>query len=285
MTSDDELARQEAEAAALNSDLEMAQEAAEAQTASGRFYRTQIRALNDDILRASNTWRALRRISGVGLVITVTLAVLGFGLMVLLDRLGFSDEHPATVTAALLTGLSAIPAALTFILWTVLRDVHLMSMRRAGWRLTRPGTPGGEAMVALYRSWWDRLEANRNPRWNSGGDAELVDPRDPEWSAERIMAQSGAVPETLQDSYRLNPRRSWLLGVALAGLGGMGLTLVGLDEGRSDWSLFGGVVMLLAGLGWVFIDRNDGPIHKDQRGFARRLEEMRLDRSYTSRVS
>ncbi|MBO0595432.1 hypothetical protein I2485_10735 [Nesterenkonia sp. E16_7] len=285
MTSDDELARQEAEAAALDRELKMVQEAGEGQSASARFYRTQIQTLNEDILQASNRWRRGRKAAGTVLAVTLPVAVLGIGVAMVLDRLdvGLEDVFDGVISLITVTGI--ILAGLSYVVWTLLRDAHLMSMRRAGLRLTRPGMPGGEAMVALYRSWWDRLEAQRNPRWGSGGDTELVDPRDPEWSAELIMTQSGAVPETLQESYRLNPRRSWLIGVAVAGLGGMGLTLVGLDDGRSDWSLFGGLVMLLAGLGWVFINRNDGSFPKDQRRFAHRLDQMRLDRSYTSTVS
>lgn len=285
MTSGDEKARQEAEVAALNRDLEMVQEAGEPHGASARYYREQIKQLNEDVLLASDRWRSPRKAAGAVFAVTLSAAVLGFGLPIILHWIHVELDGALGEGINLITGVTVMLAALSCVAWTVLRDAHLMSMRRAGWRLVRPGQPGGEAMVALYRSWWDRLEANKNPRWGSGKDAELFDPRDPEWSAERIMTQSGAVPEVLQECYALNPRRSWLLGIAVAGFCGMGLALVGFDEGRIGWSGSGGALVLLAILGWVLIDRNDGPFRKDQRRFAHRLESMRLDRAYSSTVS
>lgn len=151
--------------------------------------------LDEDIRVSTRRSRAARKASGWFVLGASAFSAVALAVQMVSDWL----DLPASVMDVLFgaLGVGLVLSLPGLILWTLLHDLNVRSVRRAGWRLTEPGSPGGETMVALYRHWWDRMEENRNPRWGFGGRAELVDPRDPEWSADRIMRQSKAVPGVL----------------------------------------------------------------------------------------
>lgn len=238
--------------------------------------------LGEDIRVSTRRSRAARKASGWFFFGASAFSAVALAAQMLGDSLNL----PASVMDVLFgaVGVGLVLSLPGLILWTLLHDFNVRSVRRAGWRLTEPGTPGGEAMVALYRHWWDRLEERRNPRWGFGGTAELVDPRDPEWSADRIMRQSKAVPGLLCQAWEENPRRSWLVGAALGGLVGLGMLVSGLEDGAVARSVLGGMCMGTGALFWIFTSRNKGSERRDPRIFARRLERMRRNHAYASFV-
>lgn len=238
--------------------------------------------LGEDICVSTRRSRAARKASGWFFFGASAFSAVALAAQMLGDSL----DLPASVMDVLFgaVGVGLVLSLPGLILWTLLHDFNVRSVRRAGWRLTEPGTPGGEAMVALYRHWWDRLEERRNPRWGFGGTAELVDPRDPEWSADRIMRQSKAVPGLLCQAWEENPRRSWLVGAALGGLVGLGMLVSGLEDGAVARSVLGGMCMGTGALFWIFTSRNKGSERRDPRIFARRLERMRRNHAYASFV-
>lgn len=238
--------------------------------------------LGEDIRVSTRRSRAARKASGWFFFGASAFSAVALAAQMLGDSL----DLPASVMDVLFgaVGVGLVLSLPGLILWTLLHDLNVRSVRRAGWRLTEPGTPGGEAMVALYRHWWDRLEERRNPRWGFGGTAELVDPRDPEWSADRIMRQSKAVPGLLCQAWEENPRRSWLVCAALGGLVGLGMLVSGLEDGAVARSVLGGMCMGTGALFWIFTSRNKGSERRDPRIFARRLERMRRNHAYASFV-
>lgn len=238
--------------------------------------------LDGDIRVSTRRSRAARKASGWFVFGASAFSAVALAAQMVSDWL----DLPASVMDVLFgaLGVGLVLSLPGLMLWTLLHDLNVRSVRRAGWRLTEPGSPGGEAMVALYRHWWDRMEENRNPRWGFGGRAELVDPRDPEWSADRIMRQSKAVPGVLCQAWEENPRRSWLVGAALGGLVGLGVLLSGLEDGAVARSVLGGTCMGAGALFWIFTSRNKGSERRDPRIFARRLERMRGDHAYASFV-
>lgn len=256
--------------------------AASPEDSSAAHYLRALDQLEEDIRAATRRSRAARRASGWFFFAVSAFSVVVLAAAMLGDWLDLAGSVLDVIYAVL--GVGLVLFLLGLILWTALHDLDVRRVRRAGWRLTEPGTPGGEAMVAIYRHWWDRLEENRNPRWEFGGKAELQDPRDPEWSAEQIMSQSKAVPEVLCRAWEENPRRSWLVGAALLGAVSMGVLFSGMDDGDLGRIIPGGALLGIAFLLWVFTSRNKGPYRRDQRIFARRLEEMRQDHAYISHV-
>lgn len=257
--------------------------AASPEDRSAAHYLRALDQLDEDIRAATRRSRAARKVSGWFFFGTSVLCAAVLAATMLGEWLDLPESAMDVAYAVLASGMFLFTVGL--ILWTVLHDLHLRRVRRTGWRLVEPGTHGGEAMVAIYRLWWDRLEENRNPRWGFGGDAELLDLRDPEWSAEQIMSQSKAVPDVLCTAWEENPRRSWLVGTAILGAVSMGVLFSGMDDGDLARIIPGGTLLGVAFLLWVFTSRNKGPYRRDQRIFARRLEEMRQDHAYTSYVS
>ena len=233
-------------------------------------HRTVVRDLGRQIEQRTARLGRLRRILGwaSGIVLTALIVIVLVGMFEALPEAIDDAVTAAVVLTFLLTIIVAVVHSFLF-------DLHVRAVRREGGRLMAPPSSAAQSVAALAQHWWSLYEEDKKPEWNTTTGSAALDPRDPEWSPEEVVMESGAVPDVLARAWFENPRRSVLVLTFVLGAAAAALMGIGLETGDWPWYVGAGALAVVAIGVWARADRNTAHKREDLREFAHRLESLR----------